>query len=154
MGHTVEITAANPALADLRLSWNTAIFSDEDGLAPLDSLHQAGDAMVALAQLEDDGATVIGSGIMVGPGLMLTATHVLDEFHRSGSGPVCLIGMLMPHTSCSRRTDRCPRPQSVTESDDPFMRPHLDCPPADGPSRKIFDPSWRRRIELAAWCCP
>ena len=32
----------------------------------------------------------MGSGVMVGPGLMLTATHVLDEFSRDGGGPVCL----------------------------------------------------------------
>lgn len=90
MGHTVEITVANPALADLRLSWNTAIFSEEDGLGALDSLDQAGDAIVALALLNDDGATVMGSGVMVGPGLMLTATHVLDAFPRPGGGPVAL----------------------------------------------------------------
>jgi hypothetical protein len=90
MSNTVEITSANPALADLKLSWNTAIFSEEDGLAPLDSLHEAGDALVALALLDDHGTTVIGSGVMVGPGLMLTATHVLDEFPRPGGGPVCL----------------------------------------------------------------
>lgn len=90
MGHAVEITSANAALADLKLSWNTAIFSEEDGLAPLDALHTAGDAMVSLARLDDEGATVLGSGVMVAPGLILTATHVLDEFSRTGGGPVCL----------------------------------------------------------------
>lgn len=88
MSHAVRITNDNPALADLKLSWNTAIFSDEDGLAPMDSLHQAGDAMVALARLDNDGTTVMGSGVMVGPGLMLTATHVLEEFPQDGGGPV------------------------------------------------------------------
>jgi len=90
MGHVVEITSANPALADLKLSWNTAVFSEEDGLASLDALHTAGDAMVALARLDDEGATVLGSGVMVAPGLILTATHVLDEFPHTGGGPVCL----------------------------------------------------------------
>ena len=39
MNYAVRITKDNPALADLKLSWNTAVFSDEDGLAPLADDH-------------------------------------------------------------------------------------------------------------------
>jgi hypothetical protein len=88
--HSIEITSANPALSTLRLSWQTAEYTSDDGLAPMGSLHEAGDALVAVAGLGKDGMTVLGSGVMVGPGLLLTATHVLDEFPRTGSGPVFL----------------------------------------------------------------
>ena len=88
MSHAILITGPNPALADLKLSWSTMEFSAEDGLGSMASLHQAGDALVAVAELTDAGLTVHGSGVMVAPGLLLTATHVLDQFPRSGSGPV------------------------------------------------------------------
>jgi hypothetical protein len=52
----------------------------EDGIGPMGSLHEAGDSLVAVAQFGDDGITILDSGVMVGPGLVLTATHVLDEF--------------------------------------------------------------------------
>lgn len=88
MSHSVMITGVNPALSNLELSWRTPEFSAENGMGPMASLHQAGDALVAVAEITDLGLTVHGSGVMVAPGLLLTATHVLDEFPRSGSGPV------------------------------------------------------------------
>lgn len=88
MSHAVLITPDNPALADLELSWATGEFTAEDGIGPLRSLHEAGDALVAVASLGEDGATILGSGVMVGPGLLITATHVLDEFQRDGRPPV------------------------------------------------------------------
>ncbi|WP_157043853.1 trypsin-like serine peptidase [Nitrobacter hamburgensis] len=54
------------------------------------SLHEAGDALVAVARFEEDGVTILGSGVMVAPGMLLTATHVLDEFPADGPGPVFL----------------------------------------------------------------
>jgi hypothetical protein len=88
--HAVLITAYNLALSELALSWQTAEYSAEDGIGPMGSLHEAGDSLVAVAQFGDDGITILGSGVMVGPGLVLTATHVLDEFPSDGSGPVFL----------------------------------------------------------------
>ncbi len=59
-------------------------------MGPLCSLHEAGDAFVAVAGFNEEGLTVLGSGVMVGPGLLVTATHVLDEFPQEGAGPVFL----------------------------------------------------------------
>lgn len=87
---SVRITEDNPALATLRRSWATAIYSDQDGIGTMGSLHEAGDALVALALLEDGGPTVLGSGVMVGPGLVVAATHVLDEFTLADASPVVL----------------------------------------------------------------
>lgn len=89
--YTIEVTRENPALGNLALSWQTAEYSAEDGLGPMGSLHEAGDSLVAVVRLEEDGGmTILGSGVMVGPGLLLTATHVLDEFPIDGPGPVFL----------------------------------------------------------------
>ncbi|MCD2175971.1 trypsin-like serine peptidase [Rhizobium sp. C4] len=88
--HHVEITTENPALSALELSWGWAEFSAEDGLGPLGSMYEAGDALVAVARSDKDGMTIIGSGVMVAPGILLTATHVLQEFSPSSAGPLFL----------------------------------------------------------------
>lgn len=87
---SVRFTDDNPALKVLRRSWVTAVYSDHDGIGSMGSLHEAGDALVAVAQLNDNGTIILGSGVMIGPGLLLTATHVLDEFPRSGPPPAFL----------------------------------------------------------------
>jgi hypothetical protein len=90
LSHQVEISADNPDLERLKVSWRRPEFTTVDGIGPLDSLYQAGDAVAAIGGFFGDKLLSIGSGIMIGPGLMLTATHVLDEFPRAGSGPVLL----------------------------------------------------------------
>ncbi len=54
------------------------------------SLHEAGDSLVAVAYFDDDVLSFLGSGVMVAPGLLLTATHVLDELRASGNHPIFL----------------------------------------------------------------
>ncbi len=87
---SIRITEDNPTLAILRRSWVTAEYSSVDGIGAMGSLHEAGDALVAVARMDDHGTTVLGSGVMVGPGLLLTATHVLDEFPSTGAPPLFL----------------------------------------------------------------
>ena len=73
MSHIVLITPDIPALADLELSWATVEYSAEDGSAHCESLHEAGNALVAVGILDGDGATILGSDVMVSPGLLVTA---------------------------------------------------------------------------------
>ncbi|MGA3868728.1 serine protease [Ralstonia pseudosolanacearum] len=87
---SVRITEDNPALATLRQSWVTAVYSNEDGIGPMGSLHEAGDALAALALIDDGGPIVLGSGVMIGPGLAVVATHVLAEFKAQNAHPVLL----------------------------------------------------------------
>lgn len=87
---SVQMRADNEALADLELSWSTAEFTAEDGLGPMATLYQAGDALVAVGRITDEGLEILGSGVMVGPGLLLTATHVLDEFTNSTQPPLLM----------------------------------------------------------------
>ncbi|MFI8619260.1 serine protease [Acidovorax sp. NPDC077693] len=54
------------------------------------SLYEAGDALVAVAVFTDGGCHVLGSGVMIGPGLAIVATHVLDECRSQGLEPVLL----------------------------------------------------------------
>ncbi len=87
---SVKITEENLAIETLRRSWSTRIYSPEDGIGPMGSLHEAGDALVAVAHLEDHGSTILGSGVMIGPGLAIVATHVLQEFSAREADPVLL----------------------------------------------------------------
>jgi hypothetical protein len=88
--HRVLITHKNEDLARLELNWGRPMFTSDDGLGSLDSLYQTGDAIVSIAGYFDGKIKSIGSGVLAGPGLVLTATHIFDEFPRTGSGPVLL----------------------------------------------------------------
>jgi len=105
--YSAKITETNPALADLKLSWVTAQYTAEDGLGPLKSMHEAGDSIVAVAKSGTDGMTIIGSGVLVAPGLILTATHVLEDFEGSGHSPVLMTFLpngsrvWLPHDVCT-----------------------------------------------------
>lgn len=98
--HTVRILEENPALATLRRSWATAMYSVQDGIGAMGALHEAGDALAAIARLDDDCPTLLGSGVMVGPGLVVAATHVLDEFPNAGAPPVILT--FLPYATRAR----------------------------------------------------
>lgn len=86
--HQALITNTNDDLWKLERSWQTTVFSSDDGIGSMDSLHQAGDSLVAVIRSTDEGFQPIGSGVMVGPGLLLTATHVLEEIAVTGSPPL------------------------------------------------------------------
>lgn len=89
MNQRVLITEKNPSFAELQLSWTTPELLDTGGLRQMPSLYDAGDALVAVATEHDGGGfSVLGSGVMVGPGLLVTATHVLDALPPAGPGPV------------------------------------------------------------------
>lgn len=105
--YSAKITETNLALANLKLSWITAQYTAEDGLGPLNSMHEAGDSVVAIAKGGPNGMTIIGSGVLVAPGLILTATHVLEDFKGSGHSPVFLTFLpngtriWLPHDVCT-----------------------------------------------------
>lgn len=127
--HSIQITEENPRLAYLKKTWVTAVFSADDGIGPMQSLYQAGDSIVAVAKMTDEGTVVIGSGVMIGPGLIVTASHVLDEFPKEGSGPICLT--FLP------RSARAWLPRGRTT--------------ATGPS--AFDPDRRKVSDLTLMSC-
>lgn len=81
----ILVSGSNGDLSHLKLCWDTAVFSAENGIGPMASLQQAGDAIAVLARLESSAMKAIGSGVMVAPGLMLTATHVLEELDESNA---------------------------------------------------------------------
>lgn len=87
---SVRITEDNPALETLQQSWVTAVYTNEDGIGPMGSLHEAGDALAALALMDDCGPIILGSGVMIGPGLAVVATHVMEEFKARNAHPVLL----------------------------------------------------------------
>ncbi len=88
--YSIRVEPDNPLLSELTLSWRTAVFSDESGIGPMGSLHEAGDALAAVAYFGEDGLAIVGSAVMVAPGLLLTATHVLDEIASHRASPLFL----------------------------------------------------------------
>ncbi len=89
MGHAVRITEANWEAAP-SYDWPRPMFTPDTGIGSLPALHTVGNAVVAVAGLTDDVTHFVGSGVMVAPGLLLTATHVLREFPDDGPGPMFL----------------------------------------------------------------
>jgi Trypsin-like peptidase domain len=74
-----------PTFASVPLIWGG---SELDGL---------GEVLMAIAvQFEDGTMTVAGSGTMIAPGIVLTATHVLRDIKKSG-GSLVLISCLPPN---------------------------------------------------------
>lgn len=84
--HRVKITAENwnPSL---KFEWGRPEFTSDDGIGSLGSLHQAGNSIIAIGGFVGGRLHAMGSGVMVAPGLALTATHVMTEFSKK-SGPV------------------------------------------------------------------
>lgn len=83
-----EVTESNAFLAELKPSWTSMEFTPDDGIGSMRSLHEAGDSLVAVTYLDDQGPSFLGSGVMVAPGLLLTATHVLDELRTLKKPPL------------------------------------------------------------------
>lgn len=88
--HSVLITKKNIDYLKLKLNWGRPAFTHHDGIGPLDSLYQASDAIVSLAGYFNEKLTNVGSGVIIGPGMILTATHVIKEFSTSSTSPVLL----------------------------------------------------------------
>ncbi len=90
MEHSTLVTEDNPELGNLKRRWVLPEFEPIDGFGSLDSLYQMTDAIAAVVCFDDGIVRSVGSAVMIGPGLALTATHVLDEFKSIGKSPVLL----------------------------------------------------------------
>lgn len=86
--YVVKITEKNDELAKLKLKWGLPAFTHENGIGPLDSLFQVSDAIVAFKGYVDDELKNFGSGVIIGPGMILTATHVLEEYISINESPI------------------------------------------------------------------
>lgn len=86
--NTVVVTHTNWKPEGLRHEWGRPAFTTEDGIGPLGSLFEAGDAIAAIGKFVEGDFIALGSGVMIAPGILLTATHVLKEFSKGDLGPV------------------------------------------------------------------
>lgn len=79
-----------PANWDARLDyrWTRPEFYPEDGFGELESLYEAGDSIVAVGRFLEGRVRISGSGVMVAPGVMITASHVIDEVAGPDKAPV------------------------------------------------------------------
>jgi Trypsin-like peptidase domain len=77
--HRVVATGDNWEPEGLRFAWWCPYFTDKGGIGGLGSLYEAGNNIAAIGEVKDDCTFVFGSGVMIAPGLLLTATHVLND---------------------------------------------------------------------------
>lgn len=98
MKHEIEITDRNPAVQLLTRKWVCVDIPPDTPLGILSSLSQASDALVTIVTRIKEEYISVGSGVMIGPGLVLTATHVLDEISSTGGTPLILSFLPSSHT--------------------------------------------------------
>lgn len=60
------------------LKWVKPVFESVDGFGEVNIWEMSG-LIISLGYIDKNGSYVIGSGVMVAPGLCITATHVIEE---------------------------------------------------------------------------
>jgi hypothetical protein len=79
MTHETIVTAVDETPPRFEFKWAKPEFSAEDGLADMGKLSHLGELVLAFGFMDDEGLYTVGSGVMVAPGLLVTATHVVVE---------------------------------------------------------------------------
>src|SRR5437868_214637 len=79
MTHRARITAVDEAALRCPLEWSRPEFSAEDGIGPMGKLSHLGEIALAFGFFDNEANATVGSGVMIGPGMLLTATHVVEE---------------------------------------------------------------------------
>lgn len=86
--HRAMVSLPNPDDASLVERWVRPEFEAIDGIGPEEGLSAMGGLILSVGSFANDRASAMGSGVMVAPGIMVTATHVLEEIKAAGHEPV------------------------------------------------------------------
>jgi hypothetical protein len=78
MIHQAKVTEMPEGPLQMPTKWVRPVFEAVDGMADLDGLHIMDGLVLAFGFIDDSGANSYGSGVMVAPGLLVTATHVAE----------------------------------------------------------------------------
>ncbi|MFC7297909.1 S1 family peptidase [Herminiimonas aquatilis] len=73
------ITVPDLGPLQMQLIWDRPVFTAIDGIGEQEGLNISKGQVLAIGYISEHGPRCVGSGIMVGAGLLITATHVLDE---------------------------------------------------------------------------
>ncbi|MGQ4583915.1 trypsin-like peptidase domain-containing protein [Lysobacter sp. F60174L2] len=79
MTHKARVTEPSNGPLSVELKWDRPLFSDIDGIGDMGELSIMDGMILALGFIDETGANACGSGVMVAPGLMITANHVVEE---------------------------------------------------------------------------
>lgn len=79
MNHKTIVTAPSTDPIDIPLKWDRPLFSDTDGIGDTGSLSVMDGMVLAFGFIDKKGTHLLGSGVMIAPGLMVTANHVAEE---------------------------------------------------------------------------
>ncbi|HVT81503.1 MAG TPA: serine protease [Phycisphaerae bacterium] len=72
------ITASSHGTADIPFRWDRPLFTAVDGIGPTGRLSVMEGMVLAFGHIDESGSNVCGSGVMVAPGVLITATHVTE----------------------------------------------------------------------------
>src|SRR4051812_19910269 len=79
MIHQAMVTDIQKNPLSLKTHWMKPEFTPSDGIAEEESLSVMDGMILGVGFIDDDGMHCCGSGVMVAPGLLVTATHVAEE---------------------------------------------------------------------------
>ena len=78
MKHGATVTAASTKPLQMHFRWDRPLFTADDGIGPTGSLSLLDGMVLAFGSMDEEGTYVVGSGTMVAPGILVTATHVAE----------------------------------------------------------------------------
>ena len=77
--HQAIVTAVDETAPRFAFKWGRPEFSAEDGIGNMSKLSFLSELALAFGYMDDAGLYTVGSGVMIAPGLLVTATHVVEE---------------------------------------------------------------------------
>jgi hypothetical protein len=77
--HQAKVTAVDETPPRFTFKWGRPQFTAEDGYGNMGKLSHLGELALAFGYMDDAGLYAVGSGVMIAPGILLTATHVIQE---------------------------------------------------------------------------
>lgn len=79
MIHQTVVTHIQEGPLNLKRHWMRPEFTPDDGIAEMGSLSIMDGMVLGVGFIDNEGIHCCGSGVMVAPGLLVTATHVAEE---------------------------------------------------------------------------
>src|SRR5262245_18299638 len=92
MKHRTIITAASTSPPKMSFRWDRPRFSHDEGIGLTGSLSLLGGMVLAFGFVDEKGIYPVGSGTMVAPGVLVTATHVAEETRNKMGMAVSFLG--------------------------------------------------------------
>lgn len=91
MNHKATVTAPSNQPLNIPCAWDRPQFSEGDYIRDTGSLSVMDGMVLAFGSIDKTGTSICGSGVMVAPGLMVTANHVAEETVNTASAALSFL---------------------------------------------------------------